>query len=136
MSTEMTDDNFAGMSPEQKVKALVLLSLREIDDVSAINTQTVDELYDAFDHEDQKEEIREGHVKTDIRPPFNPDYESHSVAGQLPDGSWVGWTYWFGGGTNGTPWELPWMKEAYHVDAKEEQKMVTVRTFARAAVAA
>ena len=131
MSTETTQDNFAGMTAEQKVKALICLSIRETDSVGPITQETIDSLYDAYDYEYQKEEIRAGLVQTGVPCSSMHGYVSQSVASQLPDGSWVGWTHWDGGGKHGCPDDIEWMKHAYHLDCKEEQKMVTVRTFAK-----
>ena len=49
----------------------------------------------------------------------------------MPDGSWVGWTYWYGGGKHAEPEVMDWMGEAYPLDCVEEEKMVTVRTFTK-----
>lgn len=37
---------------------------------------------------------------------------------------------WYGGGKHGEPGAMPWMEEAYDVSCAEEEKVVTVRTFA------
>jgi len=56
-------------------------------------------------------------------------YESKAVAMKMPDGSWIGWTYWYGGGKHGEPEAIDWMNEAYDVDCHEEEKVVVVQTF-------
>ena len=129
MSTEQ--DNFAGMTAEQKVKALILLSIRDTGEVSPITKDVIDGLFDAYDYEFQKEEIRFGVVQTEVPCSSMHGYVSQSVAAQLPDGSWVGWTFWDGGGIHSAPDEIEWMKHAYHLDCTEEQKLVTVRSFAK-----
>jgi hypothetical protein len=43
--------------------------------------------------------------------------------------SWIGWTYFYGGGKYGEPESIDWMSEAYFLDVAEEEKMVVVRTF-------
>jgi hypothetical protein len=49
----------------------------------------------------------------------------------MADGSWVGWTYWSGGGKHGEPESISWMSEAYELDVKEEEKLVIVQTFSK-----
>lgn len=56
-------------------------------------------------------------------------YESDEVARQLSDGTWVGWTYWHGGGKHGEPEAIDWIEDAYFPKVKEEIKTLTVRTF-------
>ena len=80
---------------------------------------------------DYVDEMRRGEVKTGLQCPFNRIYEADAVAAQMPDGSWVGWTYWHGGGKHGEPAAIPWMGDAYDLDCAEEEKVVTVRTFTR-----
>ena len=135
MSTEQ--DNFAGMKPEQKVKALILIRGRAWghDEIEDITKESVDELWTHWngigDLQDAAEEVREGEIETDLDCESNRNYESKAVAAQLPDGSWVGWTYWYGGGKHGYPREIEWMPDAYDVTCTEEQKLVTVQTFAK-----
>ena len=135
MSTEQ--DNFAGMTPEQKVKALILIRGREWvhDEIEGITKDSVDELWTHWngigDLQDAAEEVREGEIETGLDCESNRNYESKAVAVQLPDGSWVGWTYWYGGGKHGYPGEIEWMPDAYDLTCTEEQKLVTVQTFAK-----
>ena len=58
-------------------------------------------------------------------------YESKSVAAKAPNGQWVGWTYWYGGGKHGQPEEIDWIKDAYLLNVKETQKTITERTFSK-----
>ena len=73
----------------------------------------------------------EGEVETDISTEWSRHYESNGVASRMPDGSWVGWTYWYGGGKHGEPGAIDWMSEAYDLDVVEEEKIVIVRTFTK-----
>ncbi len=134
MSTEQ--DNFAGMTPEQKVKALILIRGRAWDQaVESISKESVDDQWKAWNVlgnlADASEEVREGEIETGLDCESDRNYESKAVAAQLPDGSWVGWTYWYGGGKHGYPREIEWMPDAYDVTCTEEQKLVTVRSFAK-----
>jgi hypothetical protein len=83
---------------------------------------------------DAKAEVREGEVETGIPCDWSRHYESKSVAVKVDDGSWVGWTYWYGGGKHGAPGEVEWIEDAYHVNVTEEEKMMTVRTFTKGAL--
>ena len=53
-------------------------------------------------------------------------YESDAVAKNLPDGTWVGWTYYHGGGKHSDPGSIPWMEDAYNVTSHEETRVVRV----------
>jgi hypothetical protein len=82
--------------------------------------------------QDARSEVRQGEMETDLPCPSSRHYESKSVAAKLPDGSWVGWTYWYGGGKHGEPEAIDWIDDAYNLNCTEEEKMVTVRIFAKA----
>ena len=124
------------MTPEQKLKHLILLRacvMSRLPAPEGITKETIDALYDEMAEKDQVQdaeaEIRGSGVATDLPCKFDRNYESQSVARQALDGSWVGWTYWTGGGKHGNPDEMPWMQYAYDLDCKEEEKLVIVRTF-------
>lgn len=131
------------MTPEQKLKHLVLLKSVEFgaealpDEVTADN---VDALYDERNEnddgnlQDARGEIRCSGEETDgIDSPCSRHYESKAVARQYLDGSWVGWTYWYGGGKHGEPEAIDWMDEAYDLTCTEEQVTITKRTFSEVA---
>ncbi len=105
----------------------------ELPEITAANIDALwyglreDNLYDA------QNEVRCSGEKTGIKSSeISPHYECDEVAAKCPDGTWVGWTYWHGGGKNGEPAEVEWVDYAYNVVLTEEQKMVTVRTFTAA----
>lgn len=127
------------MTPEQKIKWAILAKTakwqkKELGNVTADN---VDELYgeltETGGHLDGMSEIREGEFETKLPCESSRHYESKSVAAKMPDGSYVGWTYWYGGGKHGEPESIDWMQDAYAVECKEEEKLVIVRTFSKAA---
>jgi len=124
------------MTPEQKIRHLILLKAIDLGDGGPFETITednVDELFEDLEEScDARSEVRQGEFVTDILPPYSRHYESKSVAAQLPDGSYVGWTYWYGGGKHGEPEAIDWIDEAYDLTVTEEQKLVTVRTWRRA----
>lgn len=124
------------MIPEQKIKALILAVIARWDEkeVPVLTAENVDDLYDEADEDqlqDACNEVREGEMTTDVPAPHSRHYEARSVAAKAPDGSWVGWTYWFGGGKHGEPEAIDWMDDAYDLTCLEEEKLVTVRTFTK-----
>lgn len=124
------------MTPQQKLKHAILTvvarwSKQPLPEFSA---DTIDAAYDAADEDylqDARNEVRSGQVKTGLDAEYSRHYESESVAAKMHDGSWVGWTYWFGGGKHGEPESIDWMDDAYALDCVEKQEMVTVRTFTK-----
>lgn len=125
------------MTPEQKIKLHILQKAIKDGVVDAIKSpitaENVCERFDAANDDwqlqDYISEFRSGGDATDIAAPYSRHYESTSVAMKMDDGSWVGWTYWYGGGKHGEPEAIDWMEDAYFLDCKEEEKVVTVRTF-------
>ena len=123
------------MTPEQKIKHTILVEHGT--DLSSkypeITEENIDSIFEDFEDELQDDIylFREGDVETDIPCDWSRHYESKSVASKMVDGSWVGWTYWYGGGKHGEPESIPWMNEAYDLDLKEEEKLVVIQTFTR-----
>lgn len=124
------------MKPEYKIKYAILADLFASNDKEISTTLTEEEIEDLWDEnydevQDIKYEFREGQVETNIPCEYCRHYESNSVAAQCPDGTWVGWTYWYGGGKHGEPEAIDWIEHAYDLDCVEEQKMVTIQTFSK-----
>ena len=125
------------MTPEQKLKHAILLRAVEMESIDTIEipvtAENVDALFDEsnedWELQDARNEMRSGQVETGIDCEWSRHYESKAVAAQMPDGSWVGWTYWFGGGKHGEPEAIDWMDSAYALICTEEIKTMTVRTF-------
>ena len=123
------------MTPEQKLKWAVLdVAARwKKEPEPSFPCDNVDEMYseliEADGHWDAEAEVRGGDVETGLKCEWSRHYESKAVAMKFPDGSWVGWTYWYGGGKHGEPSSIEWMDDAYDVDCHEEEKMVVVQTF-------
>lgn len=138
------------MTPCQKIKKEILLSFmknvndpqreinkKESDIIKSLNSgiiaETVDEQYqmlrDAEIHWDYECDFREGECETNIPSEWSRHYESKSVAMKCSDGSWVGWTYWYGGGKHGDPGSIEWMEDAYNLEVTETEKLVVVREF-------
>lgn len=120
------------MTAEQKVKWLILKTIMpEI----VYPCENIDELWDDAEDEDELQdaryEVRESGVPTELECEYSRHYDSEAVAAKLPDGSWVGWTYFFGGGKYGEPEAIDWIGEAYDVSCKETFKMCSVLEFSR-----
>lgn len=136
MSTNMT------MTACQEIKAAILQKAIVDGTVDAIKSpitaENIDERFKAANADwalqDDISEFRGGFdEETSIPTPYSRHYETMSVAKKLQDGRWVGWTYYYGGGKHGEPEAVDWMDKAYFLDSKEEEKVVTVRTFTAAA---
>lgn len=127
------------LTPVQKVKYLILARHLDFSDdrfsgyLSSPSQVAVD--YEAFSDDDGfwdvQNEVREGEIETHLKCDWSRHYESKAVAAKLPDGSWVGWTYWYGGGKHGEPEAIDWIGDAYDLNCVEEEKLVVVRTFAK-----
>lgn len=125
------------MTPEQKVKSLIVAKAVEFG--SEVNDHgfagdpdaAYNWLVEQDAHWDAMNEVREGEAETGIPCDWSRHYESKSVAAKCDDGSWVGWTYWYGGGKHGEPEAIDWIEDAYDLAVTEEEKLVTVRTFAK-----
>ncbi len=133
------------ITPEQKIKWKALLSLcKDIEGIGhtppftpeLISKDNIDEIYDGIlDDEEEsyldwlsdiENGIRLSGVDTGIECEWSNHYESKSVAAEMPDGSWVGWTCWYGGGKHGEPESIDWMDSAYDVTVREETQIVRV----------
>lgn len=124
------------MTPLQKLKWAILVSTGELISDVAINADTIDEVYDSFSDDDVgdsclsdvRQQMREGTEETGLPCQSSRHYESKSVATQAPDGSWVGWTYWYGGGKHGEPEAIDWMEDAYDLTVTTEMRPVNTFT--------
>lgn len=81
--------------------------------------------------QDDYDSYRQGTHETNIKPDYSRHYESKSVASQMEDGTWIGWTYWYGGGKHSNPEELAWIETAYELTVVEEEVKVIKRTFTK-----
>ena len=126
------------LTPEQKLKWAVLARQATFDDEPPppYEAEAIEALYEAksedYGLQDAQSEVRCGGFDTGLKCEWSRHYESTARAMQMPDGSWVGWTYWYGGGKHGEPEAIEWISEAYDVKCVEEEKMVVVRTFTAA----
>lgn len=127
------------MTPEQLIKREIIHRAIQSDSdlkwEGELTADNIDEVYESLgDDSDtlndlERWDFRAGEVETGIECETSRHYESKSVACKLSDGTWVGWTYWYGGGKHAEPECVDWMSDAYILDVTEEEKLVTVRTF-------
>lgn len=85
------------------------------------NHETEDDLQDA------RNEAAYWGEETDIEPAWSRHYESESRAFKFPDGTWVGWTRWFGGGKYGELEAINWEDDAYDLSLVDEKEVITVK---------
>lgn len=129
------------LTAEEKLKHLIVIKaneLEESDNLSIYEDKTseeIEELYDSLCEEglnyDAENQIREGEFETNIPCDYSRHYENKSVGVQYIDDTWIGWTYWYGGGKHGNPEEIPWMDNVYDINCTEEEKLVIVRSFSK-----
>jgi hypothetical protein len=125
------------MTPQQKLKHAILLKAAVFKDIEpitvSITKDNIDTLYDENDSDwqlqDARNDLRCSGQYTHLPSPVSRHYESDSVAAKMPDGSWVGWTYWYGGGKHGEPDSIDWIEDAYDLKCIEKEQLVVVRTF-------
>lgn len=123
------------MKPETKLKYAILdLAATWNDEVLPDNLteEQVEEYWEDSEYlEDAISEIRCSGIETGLPGQYSRHYESEEVAVQCPNGDWVGFTYWHGGGKHGEPEAIDWMEYAYDLDCVEEEKLVVVQTFTK-----
>lgn len=105
-----------------------------LEDVLKMSGDEIDDLYDELDGIDSiidgRSEIRGSYeAETNLQSPYSRHYESKEVAAKMHDGTWVGWTYWYGGGKHGEPEAMDWIEDAYLLECKEEEMLVVRQTF-------
>lgn len=124
----------ATLTPEQRIKWLILIQEDVVDLGKDPTAEMIESTYDERSNrlQDACYEVRCCGENTGIADRYGSrHYECDEVAAQCPDGKWVGWTYWHGGGKHGEPEAIDWMNDAYEVSVTEEEKLVTVRSFAK-----
>lgn len=128
------------MTAEQAIKREILLTVFDWrnEKPPVITVGNVDSVYEEErknckgDLQDAREQFRYSGQETNLEcKEFSRHYECEQVATQLSSGEWISWTYWHGGGKHAEPSAIDWMSSAFFVDCKEEQKVVTVRTFSK-----
>lgn len=125
------------MDASEKLKELILFKAYELGDLEVLPKQSSDvsdqyeQLIDCDGHWDAESEVRSGEFDTEIECEWSRHFESKSVAAKCFDGSWVGWTYWYGGGKHSEPESIDWICGAYAIDCVEKEEVVTTRKFSK-----
>jgi len=124
------------MTPEQKIKWQILSVAARFNETETPQypCENVDELYSQLVendlHYDAESEVRCSGIETSIAArDYSRHYECEEVAIQMPDKTWVGWTYWHGGGKHGEPEAIDWIEHAYDVTCQESEQVTVVRNF-------
>lgn len=127
------------MTPLQKLKWAILLKAYHFAGLEQpeVTPANIDALYDdamARDlHWDAVNEVRCSGIDTDL--PFTGNarllrnYDGKTVAGKMPDGSWLAWDFWYGGGKHGNEEEIEWIDSARDVICTETPVTTIQRTF-------
>ena len=94
-------------------------------DASYLNMDGDEDLGDGLrDHEADFRSSGEGSSLPDRA--SSRHYDCDEVARKLSDGTWVGWTYWYGGGKHGEPDAIDWLGKAYDVHCEVVTRPVNV----------
>lgn len=128
------------MTAPQKLKWAILMDAYHRTQIPCpdVSAETIDKVYE--DHEssiaghelvlgsiaDVEYEFRDGVPTSLPQREYSRHYENYEVAAEMPDGTWVGWTFWHGGGKHGEPEGIDWISGAYFVEMKVEMKPVRV----------
>lgn len=127
------------MTPQHKIKHAIINLANSWDGRAPlpenVTAEDIDRIYDELDEnyglQDARNEIRSTGIETGLPCEWSRHYESEAVAAQMPDGSWVGWTHWHGGGKHGEPDAIDWISDAYDVNCVEKTKLVVVHEFSK-----
>lgn len=124
------------MTPELKIKHMILMQdaeWRGLENPCPFEEVAIEGAWDALIEDDGQwdamSEVRNSGIDTGLPCEWSRHYESKAVAAKCADGSWVGWTYWYGGGKHSDADAIDWMDTAYDLTCTEEEKLVVVRTF-------
>lgn len=132
---KMEENNLtASQKLEREIAKQALAMIRNPPTLDLDDLEAVDDFLYKYDDDgirETMEEFRQSGIETGLDSEFSRHYEGEAVAAKMSDGSWVGWTYWTGGGKFGEPEAVPWIEDAYYVDCAEEEKMMVVRTFTK-----
>jgi len=105
------------MTPTEKVKQKLvhMVTGETVTDVVELQRR-LSELAEDDSLHDAERKLRSSGVPTGLPCEYSRHYSSQAVAAEMLDGSWVGWTYWYGGGKHGEPGAIEWVDDAYDVD--------------------
>ena len=108
----------------------------QVDECDLDRAKDIDKVWWAWSAIDRNDSIRaaQDEFRCSGKPTGLPcggsrHYEAKAVGRELDDGTWVGWTYWYGGGKHGEPGTGEWIEDAYELEVAEETRVV--QTFKR-----
>lgn len=109
-------DSVTSARPDLKLLATAV-ETASADEIEAAYWVVESELPDAL--QDATAEVRCSGTETNLESPTGSrHFDYKEVAILTPNGRWVGFTFWSGGGKHASPEEVEWMGFAYWVDAK------------------
>lgn len=120
------------LTPLQKLRQLVIHRMTDDETEVPSSPADIDQQYELLCESDYDEvdevqsDLRYAGIETGLTCEWSRHYESKAVAAQMLDGSWVGWTYWYGGGKHGNPGSIDWMEYSYDVEMREEVRVLQV----------
>lgn len=105
-------------------------------ELDAVYAKALDQFPDAMQAAQNK--CRCGTEETNLPTPTNASGLTYSRAGTsvaacMPDGSWVGWTYWQESSRHAPLEKIDWIEDAYDLYVKEEERIVVVRVLLKKA---
>lgn len=127
------------MKAEYEIKAVIIKTAYKWAELGAPSLSSDEEVNEAWDNareddrvsdciQDAKNDFRSAFShRTEVKCDFSRHYDSESVAVQLDNGKWVGYTYWSGGGKHGEPGAIDWIEDAYFL--KATPKVITTYEF-------
>lgn len=134
--------NFSTLTAPQKCKYLVLVTLNRWRKNEMPEFESGEELDALYKHEeenddgyfqDARNESRNGTEASDIAVTEHcRHYEIDAHVSELPDGSWVGWWHFYGGGKHGEPDAYDWVGNSFDVKHTSEVVTVTKHHFSKA----
>lgn len=116
------------LTAPQKLKMTIMAKSKGL---SIMDGDAIDKMWkvDAEEYgnwRDSEYEVRGGDFVTGLDADYCRGYESQAVGMKMFDGSFVGWSYFHGGGNHSDPDSIPWIEDAYDLDYKEETQVVKV----------
>lgn len=134
--------NFASLTATQKARYLVLVDVNRLRKSELPPFETGDQIDTLYDLEyandqgyfqDGRNEARHGIEAPEIDCPTSRNYEVDAHVGKLPDGSYVGWWFYYGGGKHSDAQNaIDWEAQAFDVNHKAEVITTTKHTFTKA----
>ena len=124
------------MTPKEKIMLKIIATAQGWSDrfPEREPSQSIEDYFSALQEGENGDSINDainevrcmGQITGLDRGQWSRHYEWDEVALEMSDGSWVGWTYWHGGGKHGEPQEIDWLDQVYEVKCTKETRVVNV----------